>query len=67
MTNLIKMSRQRNENKMNRFNELKGINTDLMKNIDNLKKRKEDHVFELRKYEESTRLRIKDDIAKINR
>ena len=61
------MSRQRNENKMNRFNELKGVKTDLMKNIDNMKKRKEGHVVELRKYEESIRLRIKDDIAKINR
>ena len=67
MTNLIKMSRQRNENKMNRFNELKGVKTDLMKNIDNMKKRKEGHVFELRKYEESIRLRIKDDKAKIHK
>ena len=67
MTNLIKISRQRHENKMNHFNELKGIKTDLMKNIENLKKRKEGHVFELRRYEDSIRLEIKDNISKLNK
>ena len=46
---------------------MKGIKAELAKNIDNLKKKKDGHVHELRRYEESLRQEVKDSVSKMNK